>query len=155
MPLAGVALQSLASSVVGGVKRFQQLADTDLLSQNLHCPDDGAGQARSRIVIDAGRARMTTVSLSIAQVGGWSSSGATARGIIRPLERSSYRWKNVKLEVSEANRLVIEVDLNHRGDISASGKTKRVASTQGNVSVKDANGVEVKIGLNVYVKPAD
>ena len=55
MPLAGVALLSLASSVVGGVKRFQQLADTGLLSQNLHCPDDGAGQARSRIVIDAGR----------------------------------------------------------------------------------------------------
>ena len=39
--------------------------------------------------------------------------------------------------------------------ISASGKTKRVAFTQGNVSVKDSNGVEVKIGLNVYVKPAD
>ena len=44
--------------------------------------------------------------------------------------------ENVKLEVSEGNRLTIEVDLNHRGDISASGKTKRVASTQGNVSVK-------------------
>ena len=53
MPLAGVELQSLASSVVGGVRRFQ-LADTGLLSQNLHRPDDGAGQARSRIVIDAG-----------------------------------------------------------------------------------------------------
>ena len=25
----------------------------------------------------------------------------------------------------------------------------------GNVSVQDANGVEVKIGLNVYVKPGD
>ena len=37
--------------------------------------------------------RMTTVSLWIAQVGGWSSSGATARGIIHPPERSSYRWK--------------------------------------------------------------
>ena len=53
MPLAGVELQSLASSVVGGVRRFQ-LADTGLLSQNLHRPDDGAGHARSRIVIDAG-----------------------------------------------------------------------------------------------------
>ena len=48
---------------------------------------------------------------------------------------------------------MIHVDLNHRGDISASGKTRRVASTEGNVGVKDANGVEVKIGLNVYVKP--
>ena len=61
--------------------------------------------------------------------------------------------ENVKFEVVDDNRLVIHVDLNHRGDISASGKTRRVASTQGNIGVKDANGVEVKIGLNVYVKP--
>ena len=61
--------------------------------------------------------------------------------------------ENVQFEVVEGNRLVIHVDLNHRGDSSASGKTRRVASTLGNVSVKDANGVEVKIGLNVYVKP--
>ena len=61
--------------------------------------------------------------------------------------------ENVQFEVVEGNRLVIRVDLNHRGDISASGKTRRVASTLGNVSVKDADGVEVKIGLNVYVKP--
>ena len=61
--------------------------------------------------------------------------------------------ENVQFEVVEGNRLVIHVDLNHRGDISASGKTRRVASTLGNVSVKDASGVEVKIGLNVYVKP--
>ena len=63
--------------------------------------------------------------------------------------------ENVKFEVLESNRLVIQVDLNHRGDISSSGKTRRVASTLGNVSVKDTNGVEVKIGLNVYVKPND
>ena len=73
--------------------------------------------------------------------------------------RGRYNWweaipvENVKFEVVDDNRLVIHVDLNHRGDISASGKTRRVASTQGNIDVKDANGVEVKIGLNVYVKP--
>ena len=61
--------------------------------------------------------------------------------------------ENVQFEVVDGNRLVIHVDLNHRGDISASGKTRRVASTEGNVGIKDANGVEVKIGLNVYVKP--
>ena len=55
--------------------------------------------------------------------------------------------ENVEFEVLDSNRLVIQVDLNHRGDISASGKTRRVASTQGNVGVKDANGVEIKIGL--------
>ncbi len=58
------------------------------------------------------------------------------------------RVENVQFEVVDGNRLVIYVDLNHRGDISASGKTRRVASTEGNVGVKDANGVEVKIGLN-------
>ena len=63
--------------------------------------------------------------------------------------------ENVKLEVVDGNRLVIEVDLNHRGDISTSGKTRRVASTEGNIGIKDANGVEIKIGLNVYVKPQD
>ena len=59
--------------------------------------------------------------------------------------------ENVKLEVVDGNRLIIEVDLNHRGDISTSGKTKRVASTLGNVSVQDTNGAEVKIGLNALV----
>ena len=52
--------------------------------------------------------------------------------------------ENVQFEVVEDSRLVIHVDLNHRGDISASGKTTRVTSTLGNVSVKDADGVEVK-----------
>ena len=63
--------------------------------------------------------------------------------------------ENVTFEVVDGNRLVIEIDLNHRGDISASGKTRRVASTEGNIGIKDVNGVEVKIGLNVYVKPQD
>ena len=61
--------------------------------------------------------------------------------------------ENVKFELVEGNRLLIHVDLNHRGAISASGKTRRVASTLGNIGFKDANGVEIKIGLNVYVKP--
>ena len=68
-------------------------------------------------------------------------------------KRPEWKQRVVKFNVVEGNRLVIHVDLNHRGDISASGKTRRVASTLGNVSVRDANGAEVKIGLNVYVKP--
>ena len=76
---------------------------------------------------------------------GLNSGGGEGREVIRV--------ENVQFEVVDGNRLVIHVDLNHRGDISASGKTRRVASTEGNVGVKDANGVEVKIGLNVYVKP--
>ena len=69
------------------------------------------------------------------------------------LIKGAIRVENVQYEVMDGNRLVIYVDLNHRGDISASGKTRRVASTEGNVGVKDANGVDVRIGLNVYVKP--
>lgn len=49
------------------------------------------------------------------------------------------------------NILTITVDLNHTGELSSTGKTKRVASTLGNVPCPDSP--EIKIGLNVY-KPA-
>ena len=62
--------------------------------------------------------------------------------------------ENVQFKVVEGNRLVIHVDLTHRGD-SAPLEKPTGASTLGNVSVKDADVVEVKIGLNVYVKPDD
>ena len=76
----------------------------------------------------------------------WTGSEDPSNKEVIPVE-------NVKFEVVEGNRLLIHVDLNYRGDISASGKTRRVASTLGNIGFKDANGVEIKIGLNVYVKP--
>jgi len=63
--------------------------------------------------------------------------------------------ENVTFEVVKdggMDKLIIEVDLNHRGSRSASGKTTRVASTEGNVTVKDHNGNPVTVGLNVYVK---
>ncbi len=73
------------------------------------------------------------------------------RQAIRESEKTPARFQ--KPSVVDGNRLVIYVDLNHSGNISASGKTRRVASTEGNIGVKDANGVEAKVGLNVYVKP--
>ncbi len=57
--------------------------------------------------------------------------------------------ENVKFTRS-GNKLTIEVDLAHRGEKSSTGKTVRVASTEGNVSCPDSP--EIKIGLNVYTK---
>lgn len=58
--------------------------------------------------------------------------------------------KNIKMSVT-GNKLLIEVDLSQPGDLSKSGKSIILASTEGNKDVPDAPGV--KIGLNVY-KPA-
>jgi hypothetical protein len=57
--------------------------------------------------------------------------------------------ENVKF-TRNGSKLTIEVDLAHRGEKSATGKTVRVASTEGNVSCPDSP--EIKIGLNVYTK---
>jgi hypothetical protein len=55
--------------------------------------------------------------------------------------------KNVKMSVT-GNKLLIEVDLAESGDISKSGKSIVIASTEGNKSVLGAD--DVKVGLNVY-----
>lgn len=57
--------------------------------------------------------------------------------------------KNVKMEV-ENNILTIKVDLSTRIGPSSSGKTIIIATTEGNQSVPDTDGI--KIGLNVYCK---
>ncbi len=55
--------------------------------------------------------------------------------------------ENVKMSV-DGNKLTIEVDLSHRGETSTTGKTFRVAATEGNVALE--GHPEIKIGLNVY-----
>lgn len=57
--------------------------------------------------------------------------------------------ENVKF-TRTADKLVIEVDLKYRGAKSSTGKTFRVASTEGNVPCPDSP--EIKIGLNVFTK---
>ena len=57
--------------------------------------------------------------------------------------------ENVKIEES-GNDIIIRIDKTHRGPRSKSGKTIRVASTEGNIDVPGNPGM--KIGLNVYVK---
>jgi hypothetical protein len=55
--------------------------------------------------------------------------------------------KNVDLKV-EGNILTVKVDLSKEFGPSASGKTTIIASTEGNVNVRDL----IKLGLNVYRK---
>jgi hypothetical protein len=55
--------------------------------------------------------------------------------------------ENVKFE-RNGTTLTITVDLAHRGEPSSTGKTLRVASTEGNVPCPDSP--EIKIGLNVF-----
>ena len=57
--------------------------------------------------------------------------------------------KNVEMSV-DGKTLVIKVDLTKEFGPSSSGKTIIIASTEGNQSVPDNDGV--KIGLNVYKK---
>ncbi len=55
--------------------------------------------------------------------------------------------KNVEMTVDE-NMLTVKVDLSKEFGPSSSGKTIIIASTEGNQSVPDNEGI--KIGLNVY-----
>ena len=56
--------------------------------------------------------------------------------------------ENIEFDVT-GNELIIRVDLSHRGAVSSTGKTIRVASTEGNVPVEGAEGVIA--GINLYV----
>jgi hypothetical protein len=58
--------------------------------------------------------------------------------------------KNIDMKV-EGNILTIKVDITKDYGISASGKNKIIASTEGNVSVPEKE--EIKIGINIYKKP--
>jgi len=58
--------------------------------------------------------------------------------------------ENVKFTL-DGKMLLVEIDLAHRGGLSATGKTKRIASTLGNVTIPKCNEA-IKIGINCYVK---
>jgi hypothetical protein len=48
----------------------------------------------------------------------------------------------------DGNKLIIEIDLSKDYGVSASGKSIKVASTNGNVGVPGKE--EIKMGINVY-----
>ena len=51
----------------------------------------------------------------------------------------------------EKNKLIIEIEFNEQGEISASGKSRVHASTRGNqVTECKVNGKPLVIGLNAY-----
>ena len=56
---------------------------------------------------------------------------------------------NVDMKI-EGSTLVIKVDLSKPGEVSSSGKSLVIGSTEGNVSVEGKE--EIKVGLNVYTK---
>jgi len=58
--------------------------------------------------------------------------------------------RNVNMTVSDKNILTITVDLTAKGEVSASGKSLVLGTTEGNVSVPGRP--DVKVGLNVYTK---
>jgi hypothetical protein len=62
-----------------------------------------------------------------------------------PQETTNMR--NVKLDYDKkSKKLTIVCDLSAKGELSSSGKTELIASTQGNVPVADGS---VKLGLNI------
>jgi hypothetical protein len=46
--------------------------------------------------------------------------------------------------------LTIVIDLTKENGVSASGKTRSIASTKGNKAVANVNGKQVFLGLNLY-----
>jgi hypothetical protein len=56
--------------------------------------------------------------------------------------------ENVAVKI-EGKTLTLVIDMEHRGGLSPTGKTVRVASTLGNVKLPCG----ITIGLNAYVKP--
>lgn len=57
--------------------------------------------------------------------------------------------RNVDMSI-QSNVLIIKVDLSQQGEVSSSGKSLVLGSTEGNVSVPGRE--DVKVGLNVYTK---
>jgi len=52
-----------------------------------------------------------------------------------------------------ATKLTIEVDLTVKGELSKSGKSIVIASTEGNKKIEEStadNGASIFVGLNVY-----
>lgn len=58
--------------------------------------------------------------------------------------------KNMEMKLS-GNILTITVDVSKEFGMSSSGKSKIIASTEGNISIPEKE--EIKIGLNIYKKP--
>jgi len=56
--------------------------------------------------------------------------------------------ENIQIEIKDG-KAILTIDLEHRGNVSASGKSVIVATTRGNVPIPCST---VVLGLNAYVK---
>ncbi len=59
-------------------------------------------------------------------------------------------FENLKIEVKGNSIIITVIDYTKEFGLSSSGKSKTVASTRGNVTIENTNGVV--IGLNAYRK---
>jgi hypothetical protein len=57
--------------------------------------------------------------------------------------------RNCDIKIKD-NIMTITVDLSVKGEVSSSGKSLVLGSTEGNVSCPD--NPDIKVGLNVYIK---
>jgi len=62
---------------------------------------------------------------------------------------------NISYEVNKQNKLVITIDLAQEFGLSKSGKTVRIASTEGNKRMYDSKNNSFMIGLNCYKYPEE
>lgn len=62
---------------------------------------------------------------------------------------------NISYEVNKQNKLVIEIDLKQEFGLSKSGKTIRIASTEGNKRMYDGKNNPFMIGINCYKYPEE
>jgi len=65
--------------------------------------------------------------------------------------KGEYTMQNVQIKVDGKGIMTITCDLGMAGELSKSGKSTVIASTQGNQAVGTGKGGDtVKVGLNVY-----
>lgn len=58
--------------------------------------------------------------------------------------------KNVNVVAEENGKLLVEIDTNQDFGLSGSGKSKIIASTEGNKDITLPNGKVVKLGINCF-----
>jgi len=57
----------------------------------------------------------------------------------------------VNVEVSQDNKILIEIDPSKDYGLSSTGKSMQIASSQGNKDITLPNGDVVKLGVNCFI----
>jgi Fe-S cluster assembly ATPase SufC len=59
--------------------------------------------------------------------------------------------RNVAVKV-EGNKILVEMDLSAKGEVSASGKSTVIASSKGNQTIAVVDGKVFKLGVNLFAQ---